>query len=63
MGFRTLSAPPSAIPQVKKAIRSVTSRECEALAWRALRLDTAREVESFLQSQLAGLLPELSIQL
>jgi len=28
-----------------------------------LRLDTAREVESFLQSQLAGLLPELSIQL
>jgi phosphotransferase system enzyme I (PtsI) len=63
LGVRTLSAPPAAIPQVKKAIRSVTARECEAMAWRAMRLETAREVEAFLQNQLAGLVPEMVMQL
>ncbi len=63
LGVRTLSAPPSAIPQVKKAIRSVTLRECQAMAWRAMRLETAREVETFLQNQVAGLMPDMVMQL
>ena len=62
LGVRTLSSAPSAIPQVKKAIRSVTVRECQAMAWRAMRLETAREVEGFLQNQLVGLLPEMMTQ-
>lgn len=62
MGIRVLSAAPSAIPILKKAIRSVTIGQCQAMAWRAMRLDTAREVDAFLQNQLAGLVPEMVLQ-
>ena len=62
MGIRTLSLAPSAIPVIKKAIRSVTLGQCEAMAWRALRLGTAREVDAFLMNQLAGLVPEIVLQ-
>ncbi|MFN7731360.1 MAG: phosphoenolpyruvate--protein phosphotransferase [Pirellula sp.] len=62
MGIRTLSLAPAAIPVIKKAIRSVTIGQCEAMAWRALRLSTAREVEAFLMNQLAGLVPEIVLQ-
>ncbi len=62
MGIRTLSLAPAAIPIIKKAIRSVTLGQCEAMAWRALRLSTAREVETFLMNQLAGLVPEIVLQ-
>jgi phosphotransferase system enzyme I (PtsI) len=62
MGIRSLSLAPSAIPVIKKAIRSVTLGQCEAMAWRALRLGTAREVDAFLMNQLAGLVPEIVLQ-
>lgn len=62
MGIRTLSLAPAAIPIIKKAIRSVTIGQCEAMAWRALRLSTAREVDAFLMNQLAGLVPEIVLQ-
>jgi phosphotransferase system enzyme I (PtsI) len=62
MGIRTLSIAPAAIPILKKAIRSVTIGQCEAMAWRAVRLDTAREVDAFLMNQLAGLVPEIVLQ-
>jgi phosphotransferase system enzyme I (PtsI) len=62
MGIRSLSLTPAAIPIIKKAIRSVTIGQCEAMAWRALRLSTAREVEAFLMNQLAGLVPEIVLQ-
>lgn len=62
MGIRTLSLAPAAIPIIKTAIRSVTIGQCEAMAWRALRLGTAREVEAFLMNQLAGLVPEIVLQ-
>jgi phosphotransferase system enzyme I (PtsI) len=62
MGIRTLSLAPAAIPILKKAIRSVTIGQCEAMAWRALRLSTAREVDAFLMNQLAGLVPEIVLQ-
>lgn len=63
LGVRTLSMPPSTIPNVKNAIRSVSLHECEAMAWRAMRLGTAREVDKFLNNQMAGLLPEVFAQL
>lgn len=62
MGIRTLSIAPAAIPILKKAIRSVTIGQCEAMAWRALQLGTAREVDAFLMNQLAGLVPEIVLQ-
>lgn len=62
MGVRTLSVAPSAIPVLKKAIRSITIGQCEAMAWRAMRLETAREVDAFLQNQLADLVPSIVLQ-
>ncbi len=62
MGIRILSVAPSAIPILKKAIRSVTLGQCQAIAWRAMQLGTAREVDAFLQNQLAGLVPEMVLQ-
>jgi phosphoenolpyruvate-protein phosphotransferase (PTS system enzyme I) len=62
LGIRILSVAPSAIPVLKTAIRSITIDQCEAMAWRAMRLETAREVDVFLQNQLAGLVPEIVLQ-
>jgi phosphotransferase system enzyme I (PtsI) len=62
MGIRILSVAPSAIPILKKAIRSVSLGQCQAIAWRAMQLGTAREVDAFLQNQLAGLVPEMVLQ-
>ncbi|MEC8555976.1 MAG: phosphoenolpyruvate--protein phosphotransferase [Planctomycetota bacterium] len=61
LGVRALSAPPAALPQVKQAIRSVTIEQCEHLAERAFDFDTAREVDAFLQSRFAELVPEMSL--
>ncbi len=60
-GVRTLSAPPSALPQVKQALRNVTLADCEAMAQRALEFGTAREVDAYLQVRFAQLLPEMAI--
>jgi phosphotransferase system enzyme I (PtsI) len=60
-GVRTLSAPPSALPQVKQALRNVTLADCEAMANRSLEFGTAREVDAYLQGRFAQLLPEMAI--
>ncbi len=60
-GVRTLSAPPSALPLVKQALRNVTLADCEAMACRALTFGTAREVDAYLQVRFAQLLPEMAI--
>jgi phosphoenolpyruvate-protein phosphotransferase (PTS system enzyme I) len=60
-GVRTLSAPPSALPQVKQAIRNVSVTDCQAMAARSLEFGTAREVDAFLQSRFAELLPEMAV--
>lgn len=60
-GARMLSAPPSALPQVKEAIRNVTLDDCVQMADRAFEYDTAREVDAYLQSRFAELLPEMSL--
>jgi len=60
-GVRTLSAPPSALPQVKQAIRNVTLTDCVAMAERSIEYGTAREVDAYLQGRFAELLPEMAI--
>lgn len=60
-GVRTLSAPPSALPSVKHAIRAVTLEQCKALAARAMEFETAREVDAYLMSHFASLVPELAL--
>ncbi len=62
LGIRVLSVPPASVPQIKKVVRTVSLAQCKALAWRAHRLDTAREIDAFLRSQLAGWVPEIVSQ-
>jgi phosphotransferase system enzyme I (PtsI) len=59
MGLRQLSATPHNIPEVKKVIRSVTVGEAEQIAREALRLETARDVTSYLREQTRRLVPDM----
>lgn len=61
LGVRTLSTPPAALPQVKQAIRNVSLADCEQLASRVFEFSTAREVDAYLQSRFAELLPEMAL--
>ncbi len=61
LGVRTLSTPPAALPQVKQAIRNVSLTDCEQLASRVFEFSTAREVDAYLQSRFAELLPEMAL--
>ncbi len=60
MGVRWLSAPPTALPAVKEAIRHVTLEDCEILAKRVFEYETAREVNAFVQSWFADKLPAMA---
>jgi|688.fasta_scaffold00104_23 phosphotransferase system enzyme I (PtsI) len=63
MGVRTLSAPPGALPQLKKAIRSVSLSQCQAIAERALRLETAQQIHTAVHDSFAALLPDMVQQI
>ncbi len=62
MGVRNLSVPPSALPRVKKAIRNVSIEQCQAIAERVRKLESARDVDLYLLDRLADLAPELVMQ-
>ena len=55
LGLRELSLPPAALPAVKRVCRSVTLSQCEAVAERALKFDSAAEVVAYLREQLRSL--------
>jgi phosphotransferase system enzyme I (PtsI) len=61
LGLRSLSVPPAAVPEIKKVIRSVSVAQCEAVARRALAMDSAREIEVFLRQELKKTAPELAL--
>jgi phosphotransferase system enzyme I (PtsI) len=51
LGLRELSVPPTALPEIKQVCRSVTVAQCEAVAARALTLDSASKIETFLREE------------
>ncbi len=61
LGVRSLSVPPSALPQVKKAIRSVSIEQCRKIANRVMKLEAARDVDLYLLDRLGALVPELIV--
>ena len=61
LGVHSLSVPPSALPKVKKAIRSVTMQQCREIADRISKLDAARDVDMYLNDRLGTLVPELIV--
>lgn len=58
LGFRQLSVTPSAIPEIKRICRRLTIPQCEAVASRALTLENARDIKSYLKEELKKVLPE-----
>jgi phosphotransferase system enzyme I (PtsI) len=58
LGLRAFSVPPSAIPGIKRVCRSVSVPQCEEVARRALTLDSAREIDSYLREELRKVVPE-----
>mgnify|MGYP005842146467 CR=1 FL=1 len=60
LGLRGFSVPPSAIPEVKQVCRSVSVPQCQDVAQRALQMDNAREIDSFLREELRKAVPELA---
>ncbi len=51
LGLRELSVPSTAFPEIKQVCRSVTVAQCEAVAARALTLDSASKIETFLREE------------
>lgn len=52
------SMPPPLVPRVKELVRSVSFEEAKKIAAEALKLDTAKEVEKYLQEELKKILKE-----
>jgi len=59
LGLRSLSVPPSAVPEIKRICRSVSIPACEQVAHRALGMESAREIETYLRQELRKVAPEL----
>jgi phosphotransferase system enzyme I (PtsI) len=62
LGVQSLSVPPSSLPTLKKAIRSVTIQQCKEIAERVRKLDAARDVDLYLTDRLESLVPELIVK-
>jgi phosphotransferase system enzyme I (PtsI) len=60
LGLRCFSVTPSAIPEIKKVCRSVTIEQCEAVARRALAMENARDIKSYLRGELRNHVPQLA---
>jgi phosphotransferase system enzyme I (PtsI) len=60
LGLRQLSVTPAALYEIKKVCRSVTIPQCEAVAGRALEMESAREIKSYLREELKKVVPELA---
>jgi phosphotransferase system enzyme I (PtsI) len=60
LGLRSLSVPPSSIPEIKQLCRSVTTSQSEAIAARAMQMEGAREIDTYLKQELKRLVPHQS---
>ncbi len=58
LGIRQLSVTPAMIPELKEAICGMELPQLEQVAQHAMLLDTAREVENYLRSELLRMCPQ-----
>ncbi|RME39804.1 MAG: phosphoenolpyruvate--protein phosphotransferase [Planctomycetota bacterium] len=58
IGLRNLSMAPANIPEVKKLIRLMSTRQARRVTGRALRLETDRQVTNYLRDETRKLVPE-----
>src|SRR5262245_7761865 len=61
LGLRTFSVTPAAIPEIKQVCRRVSLDACKKVAERALELESARDVRTYLKGELTKVLPELPV--
>jgi phosphotransferase system enzyme I (PtsI) len=61
VGLRSLSVTPAAIPEIKQVCRKISLPDCQRVAERALELESARDVKTYLKEELSKVLPELPI--
>jgi phosphoenolpyruvate-protein phosphotransferase (PTS system enzyme I) len=61
MGLRSMSVTPAALPEIKQVCRRVVIPGCERVAKRALELESARDVKTYLKEELSKVLPELPV--
>ena len=61
LGIDELSMNSSSIPEIKKIIRSLSYDDCQRIAAKALRMDTAEEVTKYLTKELKSKLADLPI--
>lgn len=58
LGLRTLSVPGSAIPHLKRLVRSVTIQQCERVARKVRTFDSEIQAATFLRDRTRKLVPE-----
>lgn len=58
MGLRQFSVAPAAIPEIKRICRIVTIDQCRQIADRAMGMENARAIKSYLREELKKTLPE-----
>ncbi len=61
LGLRQFSVAPAAIPEIKRVCRGVTIPQCEEIARRALTMERAITIKSFLREELKKALPEVAV--
>jgi phosphotransferase system enzyme I (PtsI) len=59
LGLREMSVPPNSVPEIKQVCRSVSIAQCEAIAKRAMEMESAREIKAMLRGELKRIAPEL----
>ncbi len=57
LGLRSFSATPSALPELKNVVRSVSIEQCKQIAARAMSMENAREIKSYLAEELKKHVP------
>jgi phosphotransferase system enzyme I (PtsI) len=60
MGLRQFSVAPAAIPEIKRVCRSVTIEQCQQIAARAMVMESARAIKSYLREELKKSVPEIA---
>jgi phosphotransferase system enzyme I (PtsI) len=61
LGIDEISTNSTNIPEIKKIVRTLSYEECRRIAARALRLDTAAEIQDYLTGELKKRLADLPI--
>ena len=57
LGLRSMSVPPSAVPEIKHTIRSLSLAQCEEIADKVREMESANEVTSYLNQEMARNVP------